>query len=126
MVNDQLAKKIRELRKKKNMTQYQLAERLNVSPSSIGMYEQGRREPDTIMLSKICKELNTSVNYLLGFDNSNSKREVNDVIDEFTNELRNQKCLMFKGNIMSESDRGKIADAIRIATALVIEDSQKN
>lgn len=126
MVNDQLAKKIRELRKKNNMTQLQLAKKLNVSPSTIGMYEQGRREPDTIMLSKLCNELNTSINYLLGFDNVNSKREVDDVIDEFTNELRNQKCLMFKGSIMSESDRCKIADAIRIATALVIEDSKKN
>ena len=33
------------LRRAAGISQAQLAERLGVSPSAIGMYEQGRREP---------------------------------------------------------------------------------
>ena len=37
--------RIVSLRNEKNITQSQLAEELNISPSAIGMYEQGRRKP---------------------------------------------------------------------------------
>ena len=36
---------IRSLRATNGMTQKELADKLSISPSTIGMYEQGRREP---------------------------------------------------------------------------------
>lgn len=37
---------IKELRERKGITQAELAKVMNLSPSTIGMYEQGRRKPD--------------------------------------------------------------------------------
>ena len=54
-------KKLKMLRKKNRLTQANLAKKLNISPSTIGMYEQGRREPDSAMLVKIA-DLDKNVN----------------------------------------------------------------
>ena len=40
-----IGSRIAALRKKKGLSQNQLAQRINVCASAIGMYEQGRREP---------------------------------------------------------------------------------
>ena len=47
------------------ISQTQLAKRLHISPSAIGMYEQGRREPSAGILVGLAKELGVSVDYLL-------------------------------------------------------------
>ena len=51
---------------KKNITQSQLAEELNISPSAIGMYEQGRRKPSYELLEEICDYFNVDMDYLMG------------------------------------------------------------
>lgn len=45
--------KIRELREAKGMTQSDLAEQLDVSKSTISMYERGAREPDLETLKNL-------------------------------------------------------------------------
>jgi len=62
MVSDRL----RQLRKEKDISQEVLAKILQVSPSTIGMYEQGRRIPDTDKLNRIADYFNVSTDYLLG------------------------------------------------------------
>ena len=50
-----LANRIKVLRKTAGMNQLQLAEKLNVSPSAVGMYEQGRRVPAIDTLVQMAK-----------------------------------------------------------------------
>ncbi len=120
-------KKLRYLRKSFGLTQAQLAEKLSLSTSSIGMYEQGRREPDNVTLKKICSFFNTSTDYLLGVsDYCSNESDVDNIIDEFTNLLKTQKGLMFNGQPMTKSDREKIVTAIRIATAIVKDEKEKS
>lgn len=57
---------LRELRQEKNLTQADLSKILKISASAIGMYEQGRREPDNDTLSKIADFFDVSIDYLLG------------------------------------------------------------
>ena len=52
------------LRKSKGMSQAQLAETLHISPSTVGMYEQGRRKPDLDMVIAMALLFHTSVDYL--------------------------------------------------------------
>lgn len=59
-------KRLRFLRKRSNLTQDQLAKILNVSTSSIGMYERGEREPSFKVLIDIAKYFSVSIDYLLG------------------------------------------------------------
>ena len=52
------------LRKSRNMTQEELAKALGVSRSTIGMYEQGKREPDFETEEKIADYFNVTLDYL--------------------------------------------------------------
>ena len=56
---------IAALRLRRGMTQRQLAARLGVSPSTVGMYEQDRRHPGPEMLVKLAAALGTDVNRLV-------------------------------------------------------------
>ena len=56
--------RIAKLRKRIGMSQAQLANVLHVSPSTIGMYEQGRREPGVDTLVALARVLHTSTDYL--------------------------------------------------------------
>lgn len=57
--------RIAQLRKGRNMTQRDLARVLNLSPSAIGMYEQGRRQPSAELIVAICREFSVSTQWLL-------------------------------------------------------------
>lgn len=57
--------RLKELRESRSLTQAELAKLLKVSPSAIGMYEQGRRDPDSTTLKKLSVIFNVSVDYLL-------------------------------------------------------------
>lgn len=57
---------IRSLRDINDITQKELADKLSISPSTIGMYEQGRREPDITTLTHIATYFNVPTDYLLG------------------------------------------------------------
>ena len=57
---------LKKLRKSKGLTQAELGKILGVSPSTIGMYEQGRRTPDKDSLIAISNYFNVSTDYLLG------------------------------------------------------------
>ena len=54
------------LRIKSGMTQQEIADRLQISRSSIGMYENGEREPSFELLEAIADLFNVDMNYLLG------------------------------------------------------------
>ena len=60
-----LGPRIAALRRSKNISQGELARRLQVSPSAVGMYEQGRREPSAELLVRLARVLEVSVDYLL-------------------------------------------------------------
>lgn len=57
--------RLAKLRKQRGWNQAELAARVCVSPSAIGMYEQGRREPDCATLAALARVLDTSTDYLL-------------------------------------------------------------
>lgn len=63
-----LSKQITCQRKKAGMSQSQLAIALNVSPSTIGMYEQGRRAPDLTTLVSMSRLFGVSLDCLITGD----------------------------------------------------------
>lgn len=60
-----IGKFIAECRKKNNLTQAQLAERLNITDRAISKWENGKSMPDSSIMLELCSELNISVNDLL-------------------------------------------------------------
>jgi len=60
-----LGARIAALRRAAGWNQAELAKRLQISSSAVGMYEQGRREPSAEILVRMAKALGVSVDYLL-------------------------------------------------------------
>lgn len=60
-----IGKFIAECRKKNNLTQLQLAEKLNITDRAISKWENGRGMPDSSIMLDLCTELKISVNELL-------------------------------------------------------------
>lgn len=60
-----LGARIAALRREAGLSQAELASRLKVSPSALGMYEQGRREPSMETLVQIARVFGVTTDYLL-------------------------------------------------------------
>lgn len=60
------AKRLRELRKEKGLSQVELGEWLGYGYTAISSYETGRNEPSYTDLIRICEVLDVSADYLLG------------------------------------------------------------
>jgi transcriptional regulator with XRE-family HTH domain len=60
-----LAERICLLRRAKGWSQAELARQLQISPSAVGMYEQGRREPSLSAVVALSRTFGVSVDYLL-------------------------------------------------------------
>lgn len=106
------------LRIKSGLSQVELAKAVNVSPSAIGMYEQGRREPDFKTLLEICLKLKTSPDYILGLEKKLKPRliEIDEVLSEFTVEIRQNNRLLCDGALIDKATREKFA--LSLTTAL--------
>ena len=57
--------RIAALRRQAGMSQAELARQLGVSPSAVGMYEQGRREPSADTLVALSEIFGVTTDYLL-------------------------------------------------------------
>lgn len=90
MDQEKIGKFIAECRKHKNMTQAELAEKLNITDRAISKWETGKGMPDSSIMLELCSELDISVNELLSgevikMDNYNEKAE------ELLLEMKKQK-----------------------------------
>ena len=65
MDQGKIGKFIAECRKKKNLTQMQLAEELNITDRAVSKWETGKAMPDSSIMLELCKILDISVNDLL-------------------------------------------------------------
>ncbi len=102
--------KIKKLRQKAKMTQWELGERLGVSASAIGMYEQGRRQPDPKTLIKLSRIFSVSVDEILG----DSQSDILALCDEFLKGLSKRE-LYFDGKILTKAEFSLIDSAVRVS-----------
>lgn len=69
--------KIKNLREELNLTQQELADKLNCSKSVIGLYENESRKPSLEILVKLSEIFDCSIDYLLGKTNIRKPKELN-------------------------------------------------
>ena len=101
MEQEKIGKFIQQLRKEKNMTQRELAEKLGVTDRAISKWENGRGMPELSLMKALCDELGISVNELLSGEkiareNYQEKFEENILNTiEYTNKKVSHKTLVF-------------------------------
>lgn len=62
-------KRIRDLRKDRNLTQKQIGQLLNMSRTGYNQYEIGKNDVPTKVLIELAKFYNTSIDYILELTN---------------------------------------------------------
>ncbi|MFT9496303.1 helix-turn-helix domain-containing protein [Anaerosolibacter sp.] len=124
--------RLKELRSKKDMTQQDLANLLNVSPSTVGMYEQGRRDPDTNTIKFLSDYFNVSTDYLLGQTNmKNPADHIHEAVKddpelaEFWDEMKERESLQLLFKQAKQLDDKDIKQIIRIMKAIEDEESKE-
>lgn len=91
--------RLKTLREELGLKQEDLAKKLSVSPSAIGMYERDLREPNNELMLKIANFFDVSVDYLLG-----------------KTDIRNNKETFDKSKLyfaLSKEDEGYISDDLK-------------
>ena len=73
--------KLRELRLERNLTQQELAEKVDLVKATISAYEQGTKYPSIEALIKLCTFFDVSSDYFLGLSDS-MKLMHSDLTDE--------------------------------------------
>ena len=66
MDKSKFAKRLRELRKERQLTQEELAERLSLTKQAVSQWERAVREPGFETLEKIADFFNVDTDYLIG------------------------------------------------------------
>lgn len=136
----------KRLRISAGLTQVEMAEKLKISRSTIGMYETGAREPDFETLEKIADFFNVDIDYLLGrtdkitllpetagrnYHNSKAvlnrkdERDIEKILDQTRDQLLNQEGLMFDGDPASPEAIESILSAMKIGMELAKEKNKK-
>ena len=96
--------KIKQKRKSLNLTQLQLAEKVNLTESSISRYESGKiATMPTSTVNKICSVLQIEPSELLGLTTQNSfeydLKEILTSIDDLPKEVKKDLLDLFKQQI---------------------------
>lgn len=68
-MNTNIGENIKKLRTAKNMTQTELAERINITKATVSSYENNTRMPSYDVLLKIASIFHVTTDNLLGFSN---------------------------------------------------------
>ena len=87
----QIGKVIRTYRKKKGLTQEEMANRLGVTTPAVNKWENGVSYPDIMLLAPIARLLDISLDTLLSFREELTTEEIQSIVYEVDSMLR-EKC----------------------------------
>ena len=101
-----IGKRIRYLRILNNLTSKELSKALNISESSISLYENGKRKPTIDIIVKIADYFKVSTDFLLCVAESShmetfqSETDFSNVLESVITFLNNQNYIFFEGNAL--------------------------
>lgn len=111
--------KLKNLRRSKYLLQSDIAKKLNVSTSTVGMWEQGRAQPDSWCIKQLANLFNVTADYLLDNDVKDDKNKelletisvdladpINRVLYQKTSELKNERDKKIVLNIIEGLMKG--------------------
>ena len=97
---------IRYLRTKNKLSAKELSRILNISESSISLYESGKRTPSISLIIKIADYFNVSTDFLLGVSDKQQEydkimgKDFSIILENIVNFLDNSDYIIFDGKII--------------------------
>jgi len=104
-----IGNRIAQARKKINISQAELAERLFISPQAVGKWERGESVPDIITVSRLAEIFGVDLNYFAGNTPTFDGEAASDwrpasIETHETNDSRSHELMNFSGNNLPGSD----------------------
>ena len=115
---------LKALRNAKGLTQVELAKILKISRSTIGMYENGSREPDYETLELIADFFNVDIDYLLGRTNKTTVIPNHCHLDNMTGNTVPFPLSSIEKKIITEYRQADEISKAMVHRALSIDDSE--
>ena len=84
----QIGEVIREYRKRKKITQEEMANRLGVTAPAVNKWENGNSQPDIMLLAPIARLLDITLDMLLSFQEELTAEEINSLVYEANAKLK--------------------------------------
>ena len=120
-----IGKFIAECRKKKNLTQAQLAEKLNITDKAISKWETGKAMPDSEIMLELCEILEINVNELFcgeEIDIEHKNEQLNELIFKMAkNEERYHKRLRHSAYVIIATSLAALICLITLISLLIPE-----
>ncbi|MED4866146.1 helix-turn-helix domain-containing protein [Heyndrickxia faecalis] len=115
--------RLKKLRDKRNLSQQQLADALNINRSTYARYELGQTQPDFDTLKKIASFYDVSIDYLIKGENPSAKsnlpeltekdeKDIAKKMESILEEMDSDTALAFDGEPMDEETRELVRAAI--------------
>lgn len=111
MDQKKIGKFICEMRKRKNLTQLELANKLGVTDRAISHWENGRRMPDLSLIKPLCNELDITVNDLLSGEIVDKDKLEEKLEENLLNNLR---------DVINKAKRNELISKLIYRTVLVL------
>jgi len=105
------ANRLKAERESNGWTQEQFAELLGVSNGTVSGYERNYREPDFDTLIKIAKQLNVSIDYLLGYSDIRNPYIKTDEFNELVTRIA--ELIFHSKKIMTKKEENFILTVIK-------------
>ena len=120
--------RLKMLRKKKNLTQTELASKVGTTQGTVGKWENGKLEPNLEKVVELAKELEATTDYLLGFNDINSydlpDEEVEDLgqSKEETLTMFREDSIRLKNMFKEDLSKGFSIDKIKEKYPPIVDD----
>lgn len=95
--------RLRQVRRERQLTQDELAERLGFGQSQMNKYENGKSDPTAEVVVRLAKELNVTTDWLLG------------LVDEPQEHLREPDLTAMERKLLAAFRRGDFKELVRLA-----------
>ncbi|QUI22037.1 helix-turn-helix transcriptional regulator [Vallitalea pronyensis] len=132
MNKNSIGYRILNLRKKKQLTQRELAVKVNVTEATMSRYENNLREPKGEIINRIARALHTTTDYLLGRSNHSiplrepkDHKSINVDLDTIIEKLEEVDGLEYHGELMDDQTKRIILKTLK-HTRDIAEDMHKN
>lgn len=132
MNKNSIGYRILNLRKKKHLTQRELAVKVNVTEATMSRYENNLREPKGEIINRIALALHTTTDYLLGRSNHSiplkepkDHKSINVDLDVIIEKLEEVDGLEYHGELIDDQMKGILLKTLK-HTRDIAEDMHKN
>ena len=112
------SKKLKELRLRNDLTQEQLARKLDITRRTYIYYETGRKYPSVDLLTRISKFFNVSISFLIDEQNesiADAQAQEDICVNLRAKQLVKEISGLFAGGELSETEKDAVMEALKEA-----------